>query len=183
MENAAKALLIIGEILIGVIILSIMVMLFSRMGEISQEFSSKAEKREIVMFNTEFSKYQTSIDKPYLTPEEVVTLINKVYSWNKSTEYNPEEISLKVNNVEVTVNSDNLTITDRADLIEFLKAHKKYNDVFNNLDMIKSNSERLSSEEFDIYLKQFEDTKFTCQITYDGPKGRVNMIIIETITD
>ncbi len=177
MENAAKALLITGEILIGVIILSIMVMLFSRMGEISQELSSKAETREIVMFNTEFSKYQTSLDKPYLTPEEVVTVINKVHSWNKSTEYEPEEISLKVNNVEVTVNSDNLAIKDRADLIEFLKAHKKYDEVFNNIDRIKSDS--LNEAE----LKALEDTKFTCQITYDGPKGRVNTITIETITD
>ena len=179
MENATKALLIIGEILIGMIILSIMVILFSRMGEISQSLSSKAENREMVMFNTEYQKFeaQPGMDKEYLTPEEVITLINKVHSWNMSTEDETEEIYLAVNGTEVVVNKDNLELRDKDDLIEFLKENKKYELVYSKLERIKSKD--LSDDE----LKNLKDTKFTCKITYNGDKGRVDTITIETITD
>ena len=98
MEDASKALLISAEVLIGVIIISIMVMLFNRMIEISDVYHAKTEAQKITAFNIEYLQYETenNADKGYLTAEEVVTLINKVHSWNMSTEDGNEEITLTI---------------------------------------------------------------------------------------
>ena len=179
MENAAKAVLMAGEVLIGIIILSIMVALFLRMGEISETLNQRAENRDIVMFNTEYQKFQTGdegADKEYLTPEEVVSLINKVHSWNMSTEDETEEISLTLNEVDVNVNGNDLTIN----LIEFLKNNKKYDKVLDEKDTIKDKYTQSTLDDFEKFLKdEYGDQLFTCNIEYEGSKGRVSKIIID----
>ena len=54
MENASKALLIAGEILIGVMILSIGVFLFRNLAGESREFYEEMEKTTISEFNSKF---------------------------------------------------------------------------------------------------------------------------------
>ena len=60
MENASKALLIAGEILIGVMILSIGVFLFRNLAGESREFYEEMEKTTISEFNSRFYKFYGS---------------------------------------------------------------------------------------------------------------------------
>ena len=54
MENASKALIIAGEILIGVIILSILAYLFSSASGLSQSYSEAEQKKVLDAFNNKF---------------------------------------------------------------------------------------------------------------------------------
>lgn len=185
MENAAKALLIAGEVLIGIIILSIMTFLFLRMGEISEIMNLRIASKKTVIFNTEYNIYETidNANKDYLTPEEVISLINKVYNWNKSTDDVTEEIHLilykteEKNETEIELNGDNLILNEPS-LIDYLISYKKYREVLENKDEIISKNTNLSEEDFNNYLEQFKDSKFSCHILYSNETGRVNEIEI-----
>lgn len=60
MENASKALIMSASILIGVIILSIAVYLFTAFGGSSKEIQQQVDSRVIAEFNNNFLKYQGS---------------------------------------------------------------------------------------------------------------------------
>lgn len=57
MENAAKALTMAAGVLIGVIIITIAVYLFTTLGNTSSEVYSKVEQEKIDKFNNQFLKY------------------------------------------------------------------------------------------------------------------------------
>lgn len=161
MENAAKALLITGEVLIGVIILSIMVIVFLRFGEISETLNAKIDRQRTVMFNTQYVVYQTNKDKPYISAQDVVTLVNKVESWNKEADIS-EQITLKVDETEIKVEGTNVTTTifTKEKLTDYISYYNKYDEVFEQKIAIDS-------------------IKFTCDIGYKD--GRVRNIKISTV--
>ena len=57
MENASKALIMAAEILIGVIIISIGVFLFSSLGKYSADITADLEETQIAKFNEQFLKF------------------------------------------------------------------------------------------------------------------------------
>ena len=57
MENASKALILAGEILLGIMLLSIGVYVFNLFGDFSQNMSSEIEKSQITEFNEQFLRY------------------------------------------------------------------------------------------------------------------------------
>lgn len=57
MENATKALLIAGGVLIAIIIISVMVVTFQKTGNVSKTYKSNIDEEEITKFNTNFTKY------------------------------------------------------------------------------------------------------------------------------
>lgn len=72
MENATKALLMAGGILLGILIISLAVTIFRNTGNVTKTYSATLRQEEITTFNTNFTKY---IDKD-LTIHEVVTIYN-----------------------------------------------------------------------------------------------------------
>lgn len=57
MENAARALTMAAGVLIGIMIISIAVYLFTSLGNTSSEIYSKVEQTKIDKFNSQFLKY------------------------------------------------------------------------------------------------------------------------------
>ena len=164
MENAAKALLIAGEVLLGIIVLSLMTMFFNKMLQLSQSYQTRAETQKINAFNMGFIEYITSnntgVDKQYLTPEEVITLVNKVDSWNHSTEDSTEKIALTVRGSGVTYSDRDASQTA---LINFLKTNKKYQEAMEGSGTI-------------------EEIHYKCELSYNVNSGRITGVIIEEIT-
>lgn len=72
MENASKALLMAGAILIGILILTFMVTLFASSRDLTKEYQSNKESEAIQQFNVNFTKYLGQ----ELTIHEVVTITN-----------------------------------------------------------------------------------------------------------
>ena len=72
MENASKALLMAGGILIGILILALMVTLFASARNLSKEYETTKKSEAIQQFNVNFTKYLGQD----LTIHQVVTICN-----------------------------------------------------------------------------------------------------------
>ena len=72
MENASKALLAAGGVLISVIIITLIVNIFQNAGKQSKTYKQSAQTDEITIFNSNFTKYLGK----NLTIHEVVTICN-----------------------------------------------------------------------------------------------------------
>ena len=84
MENASKALIMSGGILIGVIILSIAVYLFTAFGGSSKQIQEQVDSRVIAEFNNNFLKYQGSEE---CTIHDVVNLAKFAKKTNEQMGY------------------------------------------------------------------------------------------------
>lgn len=89
MENASKALIMAGGILVGVLILSLMVYLFADFGSTSAQINAQNKQNQLTQFNSKFSAYE---DKEGLTIYDVITVAgyakenNKYYEGNQSNQ-------------------------------------------------------------------------------------------------
>lgn len=63
MENASKALLMAGGVLIGILILSLAAYLFVDFGSTSAEVHKQNEEKQIAEFNSKFTSYEGYKDK------------------------------------------------------------------------------------------------------------------------
>ena len=99
MENASKALLIAGGVLIAILILTLFAYLFGQMAENTSNIYNTIEQSEIAEFNQKFINYEGRgigelSDKP-LTVQDVATLINLAQDNNKNPKF-PTTIELEI---------------------------------------------------------------------------------------
>ena len=73
MENASKALIMAAGVLIGVLILSLAVYLFTTFGATSAELHRQNDANRINQFNTQFTSYEA---KQGITIYDVITIAN-----------------------------------------------------------------------------------------------------------
>lgn len=121
MENASKALIMAGSILIGVIIMSIGVYVFSVYGGTSEQIQKQLNEKAIAEFNAHFTKYEGMQE---CTIHDIVSLVNFAKKYNEDLEVqeNPGDsyhIKVKVD-VLGTRDSDSLTVKSTDDLIDML---------------------------------------------------------------
>lgn len=86
MENATKALLMAGGVLIAIIIISVIVITLQKTGNVTKTYDKTIDQEEITKFNVNFTKY---VGKE-LTIHQLVTICNFAY--------NDETHRVKVNN-------------------------------------------------------------------------------------
>lgn len=89
MENATKALYIAAGVLMGIMILSLAVMLFSSLQSYVEEYKSQIEFNELNTFNNKYQKYVETGGK--LTIQDVVTVAGMAYEDNSSFNIDPNE--------------------------------------------------------------------------------------------
>ena len=90
MENATNGLIMAGSVLIGVIVLSLFVYLFSSMGTTAKEFQEEMDRTSVLKFNEPFEKYMGRED---LTPHDVLTIYNLVKERNQEAGYDIIDIN------------------------------------------------------------------------------------------
>ena len=73
MENASKALLIAGEILIAMLVASMMVLLFSTMSSYADEHAEQRRVQEVQAFNATITQYAKAEKS---TAQDIVSLVN-----------------------------------------------------------------------------------------------------------
>ena len=93
MENAAKALLIAGAVLIAVMLFSLFSYLFTRMGNSTSKIYNIMNQHEIAEFNQQFLNYNGGNN---LNSQDVATILNLVQDNNKRMKWDFE--------IEVTLN-------------------------------------------------------------------------------
>lgn len=116
MENASKALLISGGILIAILILAISTRLFKSAASVSKSYFEKQETSEITQFNANFSKFTSAgvqdkttgkIIKQYATIYDIITLANFAYDYNsKNIEFPDNPDTYKNDNNSVAIKID-----------------------------------------------------------------------------
>lgn len=84
MENAAKALLIAGGVLIAIILISMFLLMYNRMANIQKVQEQKKEMEQLSAFNAQYEAF----NKKLMYGVEVRTLQNKV---NENNINNPSE--------------------------------------------------------------------------------------------
>jgi len=80
MENASKALLIAGGILVAMLTISIFYFMFGKMSEVSEAISENTDQKELISFNSSFEAY----NKKVMYGADVVSVMNKAIDNNRS---------------------------------------------------------------------------------------------------
>lgn len=89
MENASKALLMAGGVLIGVLVISLAVFLFADFGATSAEINAQNAQKQITAFNSKFTVYQGYENE--ITIYDIVSLATYVNENNAYYENSPED--------------------------------------------------------------------------------------------
>ena len=120
MENATKALLIAAGVLIGVMILSVAVTLYTSLGSYIDSYQKEIDERAIQKFNEQFTRYinveDGSADTKFtLTIQDIVTVASIAYQNNQKYQLEEYEndnyyVTVKImpgnGNVEKNINED-----------------------------------------------------------------------------
>jgi len=119
MENASKALIMAGSILLGIMIISIAMFLFRNMGEYSKSQQDEIATVNIAEFNNKFLKYENQT----VTAQDVVTLINLAQDNNNYHELpGPENNSVYISVlVSGTIGGSVKETSDTERLNDFIK--------------------------------------------------------------
>lgn len=114
MENASKALIMAGGVLIGILILSLAAYLFVDLGSTSTEINAKNAQKQITEFNSKFTSYEGyyTVDEHgnkiwQITIYDIITLVGYAKENNKYyEEVNDEEIKVIIGNQDALNYSD-----------------------------------------------------------------------------
>ena len=101
MENASKALMMAGGVLIGVLIISLAVYLFADFGSRSASINAQNTEKQLAAFNSKFTSYQDFKDKDgnwQITIYNIITLKGYATENNNNYEDTEEKIDVKIGN-------------------------------------------------------------------------------------
>ena len=161
MENATKALIIAGSILISVIVISLLMMTFGKIGTFQKNQRTEEEAEQIEEFNKDYTKY----DGQYVYGTEVITIINKTLDYKEKQGVDiqvnitvVEPYPYKIKDKEYTTKSINL---------------KNESDVYTFIDFTRNNTNANTEDDSsDIKNRAFKCTK----IEQNPETGKVNYI-------
>lgn len=115
MENASKALIMAGGILIGVLIMSLAVYLFVDFGSTSAQINNQNTQKQLAEFNSKFTSYENykdSLGNWNINIYNIITLAgyanenNKYYGLTSSDVDNENYIDIKIGNKSILDSSE-----------------------------------------------------------------------------
>lgn len=167
MENASKALLMAAGVLIGILILSLTVYLFTSFATTSAEVHEENRRKQIDQFNSQFTSYVGNED---ITIYQIITMANlasenNIYyefaKRNYQTEGKDYYISVRWKNEWIEGGYNNTTT-------ELTKRYNQY--IATELGAMK---EQAGKEETELQLK-----KYNCQVQISPTTGRVYLVTL-----
>lgn len=160
MENATQALIIAAGVLVGILILSLAVYLFSIMGGYAANTQKQIEKDEIAQFNSKFLKYDGLKN---LTIQDIITVKNYALENNREDgSYNPTSNACRA--------AENNAYIDVFYAEVEAAAHMQSALIMDKED------EQLLSEEIQRINDGKETKRFTCEVVFNSTSGRVSKI-------
>ena len=174
MENATKALIMAGGVLISVLLISFLLILLRKGGAANAEYQTTMSDTELAKFNSQFEVY----DRKNNTYFDVITVANMAYDINKKNGYDSQ------NSVSVY-----LCVNDKDNIIYSIlpnnKAKKNYFFIKKNTNQTKDMYSLVSDfamQEYDYdtfgNIKEVKyKYKYGClSIDYNNTTGKVNSI-------
>ena len=101
MENATKALYIAAGVLMGIMILSLGVILFSSLQSYIDEYKEEIEFNELNTFNNKYQKYVAT--EQNLTIQDIITVAGIAYEDNSSFNIDTSEWDIDENSLYVGI--------------------------------------------------------------------------------
>lgn len=152
MENASKALLMAGGILIALLIMALLVYSFGTMSGFFDRESEIEKSEQLTAFNNQYEAYNRKL----LRGTDVVSVINKAISNNEKYGQNGYDEPEYIIQVEFEL----------VESVGNLQVGKKYN--INDFNEMKKNSDNFTD---------FKRKIFNCkEIKYNNLTGRVNYL-------
>jgi len=102
MENASKALIMAGGILIALLTIGALVFMFNNISEVEKQKNQNAEIDAVLEFNRQFEAF----DMAGLRGTDILTVINKMINYNKSNDVQVEEYEPMTMSIKFTVDED-----------------------------------------------------------------------------
>ena len=168
MENASKALLMVGGVLIAIIIIAVLVRSYSSISMFQKAQLSEEEHAQLIAFNEQYTKYLGQ----YVYGTEVITVINKTLN-NKS-----HKITVKItfqNEYPYTRKEWNRSTQEYEFKTIVIQAGRTLNITNDDDEYYSSDIIDKSSSTYDSLMRR----AFKCtDIGYDS-YGRVNSIKFE----
>ncbi len=176
MENASKALLIAGGVLIAIILISLLVRTYGNIGTFQRQRMTEEEIEKIEEYNKEYTKYLGQ----YVYGTEVITAINsalnnkeyeiKVYIEFRTEPYTYKAVEWKNGRKterEITIGKHEILTIDNSEEGKGKFSGTEFLDVITNKNAID-----------DLKGRYFQCTKSNKgdAIEYDSNTGRVNGI-------
>lgn len=136
MENASKALIMAGGILIGILIISLAVYLFTDFGRTAADINDRNASQQLVDFNSKFTKYESYKDNDgnwKTTVYDIVTLAGYAKENNEYYKESTEE-QISVNIVNEDALKDIQSIANYKYVLIIQKEKNKENKYLYNDD-------------------------------------------------
>lgn len=115
MENASKALIIAGSVLIAILVISLLVMFYGNIKDYMGTQSSADASEQVVEFNKQYDVYYRN----NLYGSDILSLANKIYDYNKRQYEEEGYAELKLN---VTFKT-NITAYNSESVIDIKKTY------------------------------------------------------------
>lgn len=90
MENASKALIMAGGVLISLLIIGLLLLMFNRLSDFQKTGDNSKRTSQIAKFNMEYEGY---LDDKGIKGADILSLINKIIDYNAKTGDNQPEIN------------------------------------------------------------------------------------------
>lgn len=121
MDNASKALIIAGGMLIAIMIASLFVYLFTTYGNYADNMYDRIYQRQLTEANNEYTQYEGSNEN---TIYDVVTVINKAKDNNSSLKLSPGDRGyISVSLLGVAGANSNVQNLDNDEITQLLQIH------------------------------------------------------------
>ena len=180
MENASKALIIAGGILLAALLIAILLFMFGKTGELSNEIERGKKVEQLAKFNEEFEAY----NREWLRGTDILSVINKLENNNEKYKEGYERNSTDYAWItwKLIISDDYYYMKD----VEKINATtgRRYTDKEPVLVLRKGTYTDSNYSNFKNQIKQLADTDtgfkkafFDCtSLKYNSTTGRVNYI-------
>lgn len=160
MDNAAKALVIAGGILLAILIISLGIYIWQLSGNFVSQGEVEKEQERIKAFNQEYESYQ----RQALRGTDIISVINKIRNNNiKNADAEELQISWEVNLKQDLTDANNQIILKKGQHTE-KSSGSKLTDILADENAMKS----------------FKALYFKCSsLSYNDKTGKVNKIVFQ----
>jgi len=170
MENASKALIIAGEILIGILILSLASYIIIQFGSFSKNMNEQMSLTEIRSFNVKFTSFS---ERANISMQEIATIVN--FAKQSNNKYNAKQgdayyVDVRIDGVSVLDDSINRFLEDNK--------NTKYYSCNITLSQIK-----VQTSEEGLLTISAKRNYTNSDITYNEGTELVNMINFNSINN
>jgi len=194
MENASKALLIAGGILLSILIVSIMLYMYTSIRNVSETETEVLKAEKLSEFNMQFESY--NLKSMYGT--DIISVINQANAVNEKYEKIIVTIELSINDTfyDITIQNKLNVSTGKYEKygegkIERLEGGRTYTNNSEELKQLIINNSQKRTEYSDDRkevkeiipaISEFKSRKFKCtKMEYDSSSGRVKLMTFEQL--